>query len=129
MNNAQIGRGQSVPDVHRVLHDRQEDRQAGLHVEDARPECPAVLLDAERHRLERPARPDRVEVAEDQGRPRAGRSREPGQDVVAAAVVRDDLDRTAADRDSLVASTAAQGDRAPACRGSATRGRRAPSSG
>ena len=68
MNNTQIGRGMACRSTFELVHDREEDDQAGLHVEDARAEGADRFVEAERHPLERALGPDGVEVAQDQSR-------------------------------------------------------------
>ncbi len=76
------------------------EHQAGLHVESARAEGPAVF-DAKRHPLDRALRPDRIEVAQHQGRPTFGWAGESAEDVVATLRVGDDLDRGAEDAQAV----------------------------
>ena len=69
-------RGQQYPDWPRhrlpvfleLLDDRQEYRQAGLHVENTWAKSASIFIDPKRHSFERPTRPDRIEVAENQRR-------------------------------------------------------------
>ena len=78
-----------------LLHDREEDDEAGLHVEDARAVGSAVLVEAERHSFERSERPDCVEVAQHQSRPLLGWPGKAADQVVATVRVGDDLDGSA----------------------------------
>ena len=78
VKSAQTGRGRASPTRSTQLHDSQEHAKLAFMSKMPGPERPTVL-DAERHPVERSARPDRVEVAQDQGRaparlgPRIGR--------------------------------------------------------
>ena len=87
---------------------RQERRaEARLHVEDAGPEQPPVLLGAASSELA--DRPDRVEVPEEQDA--AAAAGELGQDVVAAAAAVQALDRAAERRQAARELVAAAIDR------------------